>query len=109
MARKAEKRGGKRLGVRYIVNARGEILDVVLPIAMYKRLLRRLEDAEDFRDARDALKDLDTIPWEQAKRELGLEDAHDNAPARKRRREPRESLVSAKRRLAARKRRAASG
>jgi hypothetical protein len=72
MATKTAKKGGKRLGVRYIVDAQGEKTEVVLPIALYEKLVERAEELEDIRDFDEAMKDPDFIPWEEAKRQLGL-------------------------------------
>ncbi len=68
----AKKKGGKRRGVRYIVNSRGEKTEVVLPIALYRKLIEQAEELEDVRAFDEAMKDPDFIPWEEAKKQLGL-------------------------------------
>jgi hypothetical protein len=68
----AKKRGGKRPGVRFIVNSKGEKTEVVLPIAVYRKLVEQAEELEDVRAFDEAMKDPDTIPWEEAKKQLGL-------------------------------------
>ena len=40
--------------IRYLVNDAGERQDVVMPVAVFEKLLDRLEDLEDIRDARAA-------------------------------------------------------
>ena len=74
VATKAAKKTAKKKGpgVRFIVNAKGEKTEVVLPIALYEQMLEELEDAEDIRAADEAMKDPDFIPWEEAKKQLGL-------------------------------------
>ncbi len=57
-------------GVHYIVNAKGEKIEVVLPIALYEELLERLEDAEDIQAVEEAMKAPEFIPWEEAERQL---------------------------------------
>ena len=72
MATRTAKKGAKRPGVRYIVDARGAKTEVVLPIALFRRLLEQAEESEDIRDFDEAMKDQDYIPWEEAKKQLGL-------------------------------------
>ena len=68
----AKKKGAKRHSVRYIVNAQGKKTEVVLPIALYRKLVEQAEELEDIRAFDEATKDPDTIPWEEAKKQLGL-------------------------------------
>ena len=70
MATKAKKKSGKRLGVRFVLDARGKKTDVLMPIALYKRMLEQLEDVEDIRDAKEVMKNPQFIPWEEAERQL---------------------------------------
>jgi len=70
MATKQAKRARKKPAVRYIVDARGQKKEVVLPISMYRRMLERLEDIEDLQYIEQAMKDPQFIPWEEAKRQL---------------------------------------
>ena len=72
MATKAAKRVSKKPTVRYIVNSRGQKTEAVLPISLYERLLEQAEEIEDIRHFDKAMKNPDTIPWEEAKRQLGL-------------------------------------
>ncbi len=64
------KQSSTESGVRYIVNAKGEKTEVVLPIELYEELLERVEDAEDIRDIEEVMKAPDFIPWEEAERQL---------------------------------------
>jgi hypothetical protein len=72
MATKAakKKKGGTRRSVHYLVNAQGKRTAVLLPIALYKRMLEQLEDAEDIRDAEEVMKNPQFVPWEEAERQL---------------------------------------
>jgi hypothetical protein len=70
MATKTAKKGDAQLGVRYIVNALGEKTEVVLPIAVYERILELLEDAEDVQDTGEVMKHPDFVPWEEAEGQL---------------------------------------
>ena len=72
MATKAKKKSGKRLGVRFVFDAQGKKTEVLLPIALYERMLEELEDAEDIRAADEAMKDPESIPLEEVKKQLGL-------------------------------------
>ncbi len=72
MGTKAVKQKRTETGVRYIVNAKGEKTEVVLPIALYERLIEELEELEDIRDFDEAMKDSDFISWEEAKKQLGV-------------------------------------
>lgn len=58
--------------MRYIVNAKGEKTEVVVPIELYERLIEELEELEDIRDFDEAMKDPDFIQWEEAKKQLGV-------------------------------------
>ena len=72
MATTTSKQNSMETRVRYIVNAKGEKIEVVLPIALYERLIEELEELEDIRDFDEAVKDPDFIPWEEAKKQLGV-------------------------------------
>ena len=72
MASKAAKKIGKKSAIRYIVNSDGKKTEAVLPISLYQRLIKRTEELEDIRHFDKAMKDRDFIPWEEAKRQLGL-------------------------------------
>ena len=64
-------------GVRFIVNAKGEKTEAVLPIQLYERMVELIQDAEDIRDAEQAMKNPDFIPWEEAEKLLDeLPDSH---------------------------------
>ena len=54
------------------MNTKGEKTEVVLPIELYERLIEELEELEDIRDFDEAMKDPDFIPWEEAKKQLGV-------------------------------------
>ena len=58
--------------VRYIVDADGKRTGVVLPIVLYERLLEELEELEDIRDFDEAMKDPDSVPWVDVKKQLGV-------------------------------------
>ena len=72
MATKTAKKSGSKTEVRYIVNDKGEKTEVVLPIELYEALLERIEDAEDIQAIEEAMKEPDFIPWEEAKKQLGV-------------------------------------
>jgi hypothetical protein len=72
MATKAAKRIGKKNAVRYIVNSQGRKIEAIVPITLYERLLEQAEELEDIRHFDKAMKDRDSVPWEEAKRQLGL-------------------------------------
>jgi len=72
METKTVKKSGSKTEVRYIVNHKGEKTEVVLPIELYEALLERIEDAEDVQAIEEAMKEPDFIPWEEAKKQLGV-------------------------------------
>ncbi len=72
MATRAVKKAPRHVGVRYIVNARGKRTEAVLPIAAYTRLVEQAEELADIRAFDKAANDRDFIPWEQARRQLGV-------------------------------------
>ena len=72
MATKAVKNSSSKTHVRYIVNEKGERTEVVLSIDLYEALLERIEDAEDIQAIEEAMNDPDFIPWEEAKKRLGV-------------------------------------
>jgi hypothetical protein len=72
MATKVARKIGKNSSVRYIVNAKGQKTDAVLPISLYRRLLKQAEELDDIRYLDKTKKDREFIPWEEAKRQLGL-------------------------------------
>ena len=72
MTTKTAKNSSSKTEVRYIVNHKGEKTEVVLPIELYEALLERIEDAEDVQAIEEAMKEPDFIPWEEAKKQLGV-------------------------------------
>ena len=72
MGTKTAKNSSTETRVRYIVNTNGEKTEVVLPIELYEQLIEELEELEDIRDFDKAMKDPDFIPWEEAKKQLGV-------------------------------------
>jgi hypothetical protein len=72
MATKTVKKRDSKSAVRYIINDKGEKTEVVLPIELYEALLERIEDAEDIQAIKEAMKEPDFIPWEEAKKQLGV-------------------------------------
>ena len=57
---------------RIIVTSKGKKVAAVVPIEDLKAI-EELEDREDIEDAKKALAEPGGIPWEQLKKELGLE------------------------------------
>ncbi|MBA7690490.1 hypothetical protein ES703_99018 [subsurface metagenome] len=72
MGIKTSKKKSKGIGVRYIVNAKGEKTEVVVLIELYKQLLKRLEDVEDIRDFDEAMEDPEWEDFEKVAKRLGL-------------------------------------
>ena len=72
MGTKTVKQSSTETRVRYIVNTNGEKTEVVLPIELYEQLIEELEELEDIRDFDEAMKNPDFIPWEEAKKQLGV-------------------------------------
>jgi hypothetical protein len=72
MKTKMAKTRGKRSVVRYIVDSQGKKMEAVLPVDLYENLVERIDELEDIRDFDKAMKDPDFIPWEEAKKKLGL-------------------------------------
>ena len=72
MGIKTSKKKSKETGVRYIVNAKGEKTEVVVPIELYKQLLKQLEDIEDIRDFDEAMEDPEWEDFEEVAKRLGL-------------------------------------
>lgn len=63
-----------RQGERVMLRRGRKVVAAVIPIEDLKRL-QKIEDEEDLRDVRAALKEAKrkgTIPWEKVKAELGL-------------------------------------
>ncbi len=58
-------------GERIIVHRRGKDVAVLIPLEDLE-LLERIEDRIDLAEAREALKEPDSIPWKKVKKELGL-------------------------------------
>ena len=56
---------------RIVLTRRGKPLVAVVPVEDME-LLEFLEEQIDIAAAREALKELETIPWEKAKSQLGL-------------------------------------
>jgi hypothetical protein len=72
MATKTAKRINRKPAVRYIVDLQGQKTEAVLPISIYRRLLEQAEELEDIRHFDKAMKNPDSMPWEEAKKQLGL-------------------------------------
>ena len=66
------KRINKKPAVRYIANLQGQKTEAVLSILIYKRLLEQAEELEDIRRFDKAMKNPDSMPWEEVKKQLGL-------------------------------------
>jgi PHD/YefM family antitoxin component YafN of YafNO toxin-antitoxin module len=63
---------------RYIVDANGKRVSVILPVEEYERLIEALEELEDIRAYDEAKAELEhgedkLVPWEKVKREIGSE------------------------------------
>jgi len=56
---------------RIVVQTRGKDIAVLIPLEDLE-LLEKIEDRIDIDDAREALKDPGSIPWEELKKKLGL-------------------------------------
>ena len=72
MATKTAKRISRKPAVRYIVDFQGQKTEAVLPISVYRRLLEQAEELEDIRHIDKAMRNPDSMPWEEAKKQLGL-------------------------------------
>ena len=61
--------------VQFVVDPEGTKSAVILSMDVWEQVLTLLEDIEDAEDIRQArkIKD-DTVPWDQAKKQLGLEN-----------------------------------
>ena len=61
--------------VQFVVDPEGTKSAVILSIEVWEQVLSLLEDLEDAEDIRQArrIKD-DSIPWDQAKKQLGLDN-----------------------------------
>jgi hypothetical protein len=57
---------------RFIVNERGERVEVVLPIKLYEQLIEELEDREDIRDAQIARQEQKWETLAEVKQHLGI-------------------------------------
>ena len=68
------KRKAASTSIRYVVNADGERQEVVMPVAVFEKLLDRIEDLEDARDAEAAIKADKWIAWEAFEKELDALD-----------------------------------
>jgi hypothetical protein len=72
MATKAAKKTNRKPGIRYIVDAKGKKVEVLLPISLYRRLVEQAQELQDIRASDKAVKKPASIPWEDAKKRLGL-------------------------------------
>jgi prevent-host-death family protein len=59
-------------GERIAINRHGKRVAVLVPVNDLE-LLEALENAEDLKRAKKALKEKGSIPWTQAKKKLGLD------------------------------------
>ena len=55
---------------RFVVDETGTKVAVVLPIDVYEELVEQLEQQDDLKAIKAALKDSERIPWEQVKTEI---------------------------------------
>lgn len=61
--------------VQFVVDPEGTKSAVILSMDVWEQVLTLLEDIEDAEDIRQARKiKEDTVPWDQAKKQLGLEN-----------------------------------
>ena len=72
METKTAKKNSIETRVRYIVNAKGEKTEVVLPIELYERLIDELEELEDIRDFDEAMKNGEWEDFEEVAKRLGV-------------------------------------
>jgi len=64
-----------RRSVRYVVDSDGHKSAVLVNLDVWEQILTMLEDLEDAEEIRRAREeDEETIPWEQVKVDLGLDD-----------------------------------
>ncbi len=64
------------LQVKYVVDDRGNKSAVIVEYELWEELIARLEDLEDALEMRRLReRNEESIPWEQAKAELGLNNA----------------------------------
>ena len=62
---------------QFVVNAKGQKTAVVLDYTLWEELMTILEDVEDAEELRQLqAAGLETVPWEQARRELRQEGVH---------------------------------
>jgi hypothetical protein len=60
-----------KIHTRYITDAKGKPLEVVLPVKEFKVLLKRLEEIEDALELERAVEEAEEfIPWEELKKGL---------------------------------------
>ena len=57
---------------RFVCDETGNKVAVVLPIAVYEELVEQLEQQDDLKAIEEAMQDVERIPWEQVKTELGV-------------------------------------
>ena len=55
---------------QFVCDQDGKKVAVLLPIEDFEELVEQLEQQEDLKAIREALKDPRRIPWEEAKKEL---------------------------------------
>jgi hypothetical protein len=58
--------------VRYIVNDKGEKIEVVLPVALFEKLIDEVEELEDIKDFDKAMKTGEWEDFEKVAKRLGL-------------------------------------
>jgi PHD/YefM family antitoxin component YafN of YafNO toxin-antitoxin module len=64
-----------RRSVQYVVDSDGHKSAVLVDLDVWEQILTLLEDLEDAEEIRRAQEeDEETIPWEQVKADLGLDD-----------------------------------
>jgi PHD/YefM family antitoxin component YafN of YafNO toxin-antitoxin module len=60
--------------VQYMTDEGGKRTAVVVPVEDYEQMLDALEELEDIREFDKLQGNEEFIPWEEAKKELGLQD-----------------------------------
>jgi hypothetical protein len=72
MATKTVNKRNVNTVVRYIVNDKGEKMEVVLPVALFEKLLDEVEELEDIKDFDKAMKTGEWEDFEKVAKRLGL-------------------------------------
>ena len=72
MATKTVNKRNVNTDVRFIVNDKGEKVEVVLPVSLFEKLLDEVEELEDIKDFDKAMKTGEWEEFEKVAKRLGL-------------------------------------